>query len=186
MTLSVEQLTSIWREGARVAVPFFDGREVELFFEDEKELRDFGETIRDFLAIGSEARAAATRHVYAYFKDFTDEVGFEWADPRMDKITAESDIWKFVYPTTIGAQESWDVGDKEKKRKFVVLEGNCGWDAEHGILMSWRDGVELVKVSNYDGHATNGHAYADLSKDAYIYFSMHPERCTRPQSGAND
>ena len=152
-----------------------------MFFENEEELLYFADAIRNFLALGPNARADATRHVYSYFKDFTDEVGFEWADPGMEKITKESpDIWQFVYPSVIGAQESWDVGDKHRLQKFVVLEGNCGWEQEHGILLSWRDGNELVKVSDYDGHATNGHAYADLSKDAYVYYSLRPEMCTRP------
>jgi hypothetical protein len=90
-----------------------------------------------------------------------------------------------VYPNVLYAQESWDVGNKDQMRKFVVLEGNCGWEVEHGILMSWRDGNELVKVSEYDGHATHGHAYDDVSKDAFVYFSNRPEMCTRRVSKSN-
>jgi hypothetical protein len=46
--------------------------------------------------------------------------------------------------------------------------------------MSWRDGYELVKLSPFNGHATNGHAYDDLSKDAFIYYSARAEMCTKP------
>ena len=31
---------------------------------------------------------------------------------------------------------------------------------EHGLQMSWADGTNLVKVSEFDGHPTNGHAFS--------------------------
>jgi hypothetical protein len=74
---------------------------------------------------------------------------------------------------------SWDLGDKEQLRRYIVVEGECGWEADHGILMSWRDGRELVKVSGYDGHATNGHAYDDLELDKWVYHSFRSKWCTR-------
>ncbi len=176
-----ESLVQIWRTGQRIALPYFDGKEAELFFEDEEELLYFADVIRAFLAIDPASRAADTRHVYAYFRDFVDDVGFEWVDPGMAAISEGSEeIWRFVYPVTLGGMESWDVGNRDRLRKYVVIEGNCGWEEEHGILFSWRDGTELVKLSDYDGHATNGHAYDDLSKDSYIYHSLRPEMCTRP------
>jgi hypothetical protein len=89
------------------------------------------------------------------------------------------EIWNFVYPTTLGAMESWDLGDPGRQRKYMVLEGECGWEKEHGILMSWRDGRELVKVSDYDGHATNGHAFDDPQKDRWIYYSLRDDMCTK-------
>lgn len=179
MAVTDEQLLEIWRKEERLALPYFDGQGVELFFEEEGDLLFFADSIRRFLALGPSDRLADTRHIYAYFKDVTDEIGFEWAEAGMETLPEGSDdIWRFVYPTTLGAFDSWDVGTREHTRQFIVLEGNCGWEAEHGILFSWRDGSELVKVSYYDGHATHGHAYNDLSKDAYIYHSLRPEMCT--------
>lgn len=179
MALSNEEIVQIWRDNSKVPLPYFDGKEVELFFEDEEELLYFADIIRRFLTLTPADRRSDTQHAYAYFKDFTDDVGFEWVDPGLKHLESNSDeIWRFVEPTTLGAMESWDVGAKAPKRQYVVLEGNCGWEIEHGILMSWRDGAEMVKLSGYDGHATNGHAYDDLSKDRYIYHSLRPEMCT--------
>jgi len=180
MPLSDDQLLEIWREERALALPYFDGQEVKLFFENEDELLLFADSIRRFLTLGPPDRAAATPHVHAYFRDVTDEAGFGGVEEGMENLPPGSEeIWRFVYPTTLGAQESWDIGTRDRTRQFVMLEGNCGWEPEHGILFSWQDGTELVKVSDYDGHATHGHAYDDLSKDAYIYHSPRPEMCSR-------
>jgi hypothetical protein len=180
MALSDDELLEIWSRGDRLALPFFGGEEVELFFEDEDELLLFAGSIRRFLTLGPADRAAATPHVHAYFRDVTDEAGLDWVEDGMKTLPPGSEaIWRFVYPTTLGVQESWDIGTRDRTRQFVVVEGNCGWEPEHGILFSWRDGAELVRVSDYDGHATHGHAYDDPSKDVYIYHSPRSEMCTR-------
>jgi hypothetical protein len=181
MSLSDDELLRALHEGMKIPVPYFGGQEVELFFEDDEELLYFGDVLRSFLALTEADKRSATRHVFAYFEDFVDDAGVEWVEEGMKQLAKDSEeIWRFVYPTVLSAQESWDVEDRDRLRKYAVLEGNCGWEQEHGILMSWRDGWDLVKVSGFDGHATWGHAYNDLSKDASIYYSpWRPERCTK-------
>jgi hypothetical protein len=181
MTLTNTQLVAALKESRSIPLPYFGGKEVELFFDDEEELLQFADAIRALLALGPPDRAADTRHAWAYFKDCTDDVGFEWVDVGMEALPPSSeDIWNFVTPNTLSAIESWDVGNGDVTRQFITLEANCGWEAEHGLSMSWRDGKELVRLSGFDGHATNGHAYDDLSKDAFVYCSSRPEMCTRP------
>jgi hypothetical protein len=181
MSLTNAQLAAAFKEGRRIPLPYFDGKEAELFFEDEAELLRFADAIRSFLALRPTDRAADTRHAWAYFRDFIDDVGFEWVDAGMEDLPPNShDIWNFVTPNTLSATESWDVGNREAIRQFITLDANCGWEAEHGLSMSWRDGTDLVKLSGFDGHATNGHAYDDLSKDAFVYSSARPEMCTTP------
>lgn len=118
--------------------------------------------------------------MFAYFKDFTDDVGFDWVEEEMSALTAPSeDIWRFVYPTTLTAQRCDDIHDHTQESRYVVVEGNCGWEKEHGIMLSWREGTELAKVSAFDGHATNGHAFADPASDAFIYCAVDPATSTR-------
>jgi hypothetical protein len=179
MTLTNAELVAAFNDGRRIPLPYFGGKTVELFFEDEAELLQFADAIRAFLALGPADRNAATRHAWAYFRDFTDDVGFDWVDAGMEGLADGSeDIWNFVTPNTLSAAESWDVGNSDAVRHFITLDANCGWEAEHGLSMSWRDGTELVKLSGFDGHATNGHAYDDLSKDAFVYYSARAEMCT--------
>jgi hypothetical protein len=180
MTLTNAKLAAAFKDGRRIALPYFGGKAAELSFEDEAELLHFADAIRAFLALGLADRTTATRHAWAYFKDFTDDVGFEWVDAGMEALPLNSDnIWNFVTPNTLSAIESWDVGNRDATRQFITLEANCGWEAEHGISLSWRDGAELVKLSAYDGHATNGHAYDDISKDDYIYYSANAAMSTK-------
>jgi hypothetical protein len=179
MTLTNTELAAAWKVSRHFPIPYFGGTEVELLFEDEADLLHFADAIRNLLSLTPADRSAETRHAWAYFKDFTDDVGFEWVDAGMEELPSGSeDIWNFVFPTALYAEESWDIGTRDSMRQFVVLEANCGWEAEHGLLMSWRDGKKLVKLSGYDGHATNGHAYNDMSKDAFVYYSSRDEMCT--------
>ncbi|NIJ37324.1 hypothetical protein FHR22_002008 [Sphingopyxis panaciterrae] len=179
MTCTDEQLIGFWRENRALPLPYFGGREVALFFEDEQQIIHFGDTIRRFLNLGEAERIGDTPHIHAYLNDFAEAVGWEYIDRALKGLAPDAaEIWRFVRPTTLSAMESWDVGAKEPRKQYLVLEGNCDWEEEHGILMSWRDGGELVKVSGYDGHATNGHAYADLAKDIYVYYATRPELST--------
>lgn len=172
MSLTDDQLLYAYRNGTKIAVPYFGGQEVELFFEDEEELIQSADMLRQFMKLTAKDRLQDTPHIYAYFKDFTDDVGFEWVEDGMENLSPGSaEFWNFVYPTSIGVMESWDLGNRDQLRQFVVVEANCGWEEEHGLLMSWRDGRELAKVSSYDGHATNGHAYSDVTLDRWIYYS---------------
>ncbi len=176
MIVSDEQLVAIWRAKARIPLPFFHGQDAELYFENEDELLSFAEVLRNFLMLQPETRANATHHVLAYRADImsADENQSEVSDTVVDS----DDIWRSVQPNVLMALESWDVGDSARKSKFVLVEGECGWEPEHGILFSWRDGTKLVRVSDYDGHATNGHAFNNLSKDACVYYSLLPGMST--------
>lgn len=171
--VSDADLVRMWRDQAPLPLPYFDNQEVELFFEDEEEVLHAADSIRAFLSLGPSDRLCDTRHVLAYFRDFTADAGFEWCESGLAELASDEEIWRHVYPTSLGMMESWDLGTEDRLRQFIVLEANCGWEQEHGLLMSWRDGAELVRVSGYDGHATHGHAYADVSKDAFVYYAQN-------------
>lgn len=46
---------------------------------------------------------------------------------------------------------------------FVALENECAWEPEHGLMLVLKEGRTVTKVSEYDGHLTNRHAFADDS-----------------------
>jgi len=35
---------------------------------------------------------------------------------------------------------------------YFSIEGNCDWEEEHGLQLVFRDGTEVTKVGQYDGH----------------------------------
>jgi hypothetical protein len=182
MKLDADSLISAWKAGDKLPVPFFGGQEVGLSFEAEDHLREFAPSVLRFFALTTDDRDRVSHHVYAYFRDFADMIGFDagWIESGMESITEPSSkIWEFVYPSKLSAARAWEIGNRDIERPYVDLVAGCGWEEEHGLQMSWRDGTELIKVSGYDGHVTNGHAYNDPRKDAYVYLAHNREYRTR-------
>lgn len=147
-------------------VPFFDG--IEVSFEDfeEAEPAKAQAALDAFLALGKQDRLAASRHVYAYYRNFHEMVGGEdWLDASMGVPARPEDIWAHVQPQLlfVGAR------DDMPGHVYVVIEASCDWEEEHGLMMVWEDGKTLVKVGGYDGHFTNEWAYDDEALRDVVY-----------------
>ena len=63
------------------------------------------------------------------------------------------------------------------------IEGAVAWEPEHGLQMSWENGETLVKSGAYDGHPTNGHAFADPAYDSYVFYCSSPNLRTKREGG---
>lgn len=156
-------------------VPYFDNAEMETI----EEVREEGAAaaLAAFIALTRENRIADARHVYAYYKDYHQAVGgADWLDEEMGVPETPADIWKYVTPSNEidvtkgrGGDENW----------YVVMEANCGWEEEHGLMLVWRNGAILTKVGGYDGHLTNSRAYADDSLSDVVYAASDPLHTTR-------
>ncbi|MEL7190593.1 MAG: hypothetical protein AAGK17_13655 [Pseudomonadota bacterium] len=174
-------LAAAWKNKEKVPVPYFGSKKVELYFEDEEHLQESAPALLRFFSLTTADRDASSHHAYAYFRDFADEVGFDegWIELAMEKLTEASPaIWDFVYPGEISAKRAWDFGKRDVFAIYVVANAECGWEEEHGFQMSWRNGVDVARVGDH-GHATNGHAYNDPAKDAFVYYSHNAPYCTR-------
>lgn len=124
-----------------------------------------------FLAMGHKARIGATRHVFAYARDFGDSVG--WEDLGMEQPVDPDQIWSHVHPIAISLVDRGEGGPW-----YVSLEANCDWEEEHGLQLVWQDGVALVKVGSYTGHVTNEDAYANSALKDVIYKAFDPRWMT--------
>lgn len=96
----------------------------------------------------------ASDDVFAYYQDVAAEVGDE---PGFPGISAAGDVWDFV---ELGSEPLLQFQDGSW---FVVLENECAWEPEHGLMLVLREGRRITKVSEFDGHLTNRHAYGDDS-----------------------
>jgi len=138
----------------KVKVPYFDGIEVEL----AEEVLPSDPTLIEFLKLDPNDRLKDSRHVFNYYRDFHTMVGGEdWLDKEMGIVTNPEQIWLHVAPGTIFIGEGFgsDISN------YIVMEAECAWEKEHGLMMVWKDGSFLCKVGGYDGHVTNANAYAD-------------------------
>lgn len=58
---------------------------------------------------------------------------------------------------------------------YVVLENECSWAPEHGLMIVLREGRQVTKVGQYDGHLTKALADDSIPEDA-VYWSPCPSR----------
>lgn len=155
---------------ATLPVPFFDGAPVAFAADDDVDTDVAVRVAEAFLALGSADRAAAARHVHAYCSEVLDAVG----DDDMDEAppTGPDDVWRLVRPGTLNVCE-------DDGTVYAMLECECAWEPEHGLLMVWREGRDLVKVGGYDGHVTNVHAFDDETLGDVVYAASEPRFTTR-------
>lgn len=125
--------------------------------------RAFDETKRNFRSAGPEILAAATEHLWAYYRDVAAE--FEPADRAeygIPELEAAADIWAEV---TITEPPALTAGRTplEPASAYLSFEGEVTWEDEHGLQLVFEEGRAVCKVGPYDGHSTNAHAYNDVS-----------------------
>ncbi|OBB31665.1 hypothetical protein A5792_15880 [Mycolicibacterium peregrinum] len=124
-----------------------------------------------FLTLTPADRIADSRHVYAYYRDIHYTVGGEdWLDEEMGVPQTSADIWASVTPGPVMVTEWYE-------RWYVVMEAECPWEEEHGLMIVWQDGAKLSKVGPYNGLVTNGRGY-DGREDA-VYSAIGDEYTTR-------
>lgn len=158
---------------ATLKVPYFDGAELTL----GEEVTEPGAraALDAFLALTPADRIADSRHVYAYYQDFREAVGGEdWMDEEIGVPKSPEDIWLLVRPGRLYVDQDYD-----ERHWYVSLSSGCDWEEEHGLLMVWRDGTRLTRVSGNDGHVTNSDAYADEGMGETIYSASNPQYTTR-------
>lgn len=97
--------------------------------------------MRRFHALTATAVAQATPHVFAYYQDC---VGTGWS-PDVDIVTPD-DVWQHV---RMPDEFTISVDDGIA---YVSLECECDWEVEHGLGLVFRDGDQISKVGQYDGH----------------------------------
>ena len=181
MTVTLDELKAAILADEKVESPFFDGAQLDVFLDrDQGDLIETSEiaarAIHHFLQLGTADRLDASRHVHAYYEDFRDAVGGEdWMDDEFGRIVSAEDVWAHVDPKVLQVMTETD--GTGRVVPYVVLEANCDWESEHGLLMSWENGSRLVKVGGYDGHPLNGYPGAE-DGNWYVYWGTPRFRTT--------
>lgn len=159
-----------------IIVAYFDDAEVEFDGEIDPDDPKSTSALAAFLALSKQDRLSDTRHVFAFYRDYYEEADKpEWLDEEVGVLQLPADIWNHVTPGTLILEK----GRNDDDDWFVVIEAECGWDTEHGLMLVWRNGTALTKVGGYNGHLTNANAYADPSLQNVVYKARNPEFTTR-------
>ncbi|MEM6596410.1 MAG: hypothetical protein AAF672_16600 [Pseudomonadota bacterium] len=104
------------------------------------------------------------------YRDFHEAVGGDdWLDAEMGIVQDPEEIWRHVTPGPVFIED----GRGSDTSCYVVMEAECAWEPEHGLMMVWKDGKFLSKVGGYNGHVTNANAYADDTLHDTVYVATN-------------
>lgn len=131
-----------------ISVPYFDGAVLRVDYDDPAPSSDARAALEAFLSLTTERRSIDSADVYAYYREthgFGDQGN--WLDRVMGVPRCEEAIWDHVSPEIIYLKQGFEADDPW----YVVVEGDCAWDNEHGFMMVWRNGTTVCKVGPCDG-----------------------------------
>lgn len=175
-----EELVAILANGGQVCVPYFDDASIRVEPSEVAPAHALA-AFKAFLGLTADQRRSDARHLVAYCRLMIDAVGEEEVLAEMGGVMPSvEEIWEHASPTLIFIGELEAGKYAAQQTTFVQIEGRVAWEPEHGLQMSWAEGRRLVKVGPFDGHPTNGHAYANPAHDRHVFHCYEPELCTLP------
>ena len=124
---------------------------------------DFESAVVSFFCLGTAEREQAGHYVFRLYRQFVEAVGEDEFDFTVPSASA---VWDFVTPTEI------HVSRRHRRGQLVYVEilAECRWEIEHGLVVIYRSGSNLSRVSEHDGHLTTSDAFDfPEESDAIIY-----------------
>jgi hypothetical protein len=151
----------LWVAAVPLAIPYFDGVRLEITFEeidpsDPISLERADEVLTNLLQLTSFDRQLDTAVALENYESV-----LEYLQEPL-KLMAPDDIWQHIHPTSLLVTSE---SDGDNKDDYVVVEGSCDWEEEHGISLVFRRGLMLTRLSQYDGHLTEAHAWGKPMPD---------------------
>ncbi|WP_205412906.1 DUF6985 domain-containing protein [Neorhizobium tomejilense] len=136
-----------------IGVPYFDGVEIELHQEADLDDANSTAALNAFLGLSGADRASDMRHVFACYSDFYEEAGRpEWLEEEMQIPTSPNEVWSSIRPGPVTVRK----GRGDDDNWYVVMEAECAWDPEHGLMLVWRNGTTLSKVGRQSAARVSG------------------------------
>lgn len=155
-----------WMQSAPVAIPYFGGLALPFVLQNIQEDSapcDFESALAAFFRLGPAEREQAGHYVFRLYRQFVEAIGEDEFD---FSIPSASAVWDFVTPTDIYVSRR-NYGDK---LIYVQILAECRWEVEHGLVVIYRSGSALSRVSEQDGHLTTSDAFGfPEDRDAIIY-----------------
>lgn len=150
-----------WWESAPIEAPFFDQQKLAVTFLNldtahiAKYMHDADQALASFLALDTAQRNALSDLVYPHCMDFLNTVEYDEADKALWDIQEKTEIWKFVYPQEIYLSRR----HRRDQDIYISIICECEWEQEHGLQLVFRQGKQLTRISEQDGHLTEADAF---------------------------
>ena len=148
-----------WWRSEETEIPFFDGKRLTIIFTDfEPEadstfLEEADSAISNFLRFDKQDRLKLSDLVFKNYADFLEAIGND--DEHKLTLRSIEDIWDFVRPIEIYVTRR-PYGEMDM---YVQIHCGCEWEEEHGLQLVFRQGRQITRVSEIDGHITEADAY---------------------------
>ena len=154
-----------------VSILYLDHKKLRIYLEfNDKELDQFQKeidiTVKNTLRLGKRDRKQTKKHLFAYYKDIEYVIGEEELED-MTILKTDEEIFNYIDLTRLSIGKSIITSNF-----YANFSGNCNWEIEHGVSISFLWGKELAMVSSIS-HICNSDAYVDKDKDRYIYIGSN-------------
>jgi hypothetical protein len=113
----------------------------------EPVLKKSDAAITAFLRLTMKDRQKASAGVLKNCLDFIDDVREDDWNRSMARCQHPEDIWAYVHPKDVHMQFN-----EETSGIYISLLCECDWEQEHGLQLVYRDGHQLIRISQQDGH----------------------------------
>lgn len=150
-----------WWKSSEIEIPFFDNENLTITFmdfepeHDKTFVEEADKALTNFLKLTSADRNSISDLAHKNCMDFLDAVGFDEADESLRQINNLDEIWEFIHPTEIYVKRR----DGRDNDVYVQIACECDWEQEHGLQLVFRQGKQLTRISDQDGHLTEADAY---------------------------
>ena len=150
-----------WWKSDAVEIPFFDGEKLTITFmdcepeHDKTFIEEADQALINFLKLTTNDRNSISELAYKNCMDFLDAVDFDEIDEPFRQIKDRSEIWKYIHPAEIYVTRR----PYKDHDIYVMIACECDWEQEHGLQLVFRQGRQLTRISNQDGHLTEADAY---------------------------
>lgn len=150
-----------WWKSSKIEVPFFENKKLKVTFmdfepeHDKTFIEEADQALTNFLKLNLVDRNSISDLAYRNCKDFLDAVDFDEADQPLRQIKDYNEIWNFIHPTEIYVTRR----PYKEHDVYLMLACECDWEQEHGLQLVFRQGKQLTRISDQDGHLTEADAY---------------------------
>jgi len=138
-----------------IDVPCFPGARLRFVFDDiagDDHPGEFASAVTRFLSLTTRDRDHAASYVFKNYREICDAVGDDEVGVVID---GAADVWSYVRLDEIFVSRR-PYGDR---KVYVQITAECEWEPEHGLQIVYREGSELTRVSQQDGHLSHVDAY---------------------------
>jgi hypothetical protein len=141
------------------------GRQCQIIidgYDEDLNKEEFNTAIANFISIDLSVLKAAEQYIFDYYKEVDDNAIFDGQE--LIQINSPSDVWNYIRLGKKAMVVRRSYGDRGI---YILLSCACDWEDEHGLLIVFKNGLKVSRISSCDGHIS--HADADDSLEEVIY-----------------